>query len=768
MLIHLLLIALLCVFPATALSQPVVLTDSVAAISATSALALLEDPSASLTLDQVIAASERFQPNTQQQEDFGRSASTWWLRLDVSVRTATDWYVLIDFANIAVAEAFVVLPDGSQQALGTMRNPERRLPTARLPPHHGDFRLYLRVSNYGKDRLFIPVRLLAADALLTQSNHEYLFYGGISIGFLTLAAYNLLLFIGLRNVSYLILMGMLLSAFFLTQRASGAIPLLSFLTMSGSVVYSYPMQLMTLLASYLWLQLADSRTLLPRTDRVLRRLLLLGLMLVPVSAWLPYGDLWSYLEALLFTAILAGLSLFALLHRLPIARSFLPMHFVLTITCTPVILWGLGMTSQHTNVLIMLSQGGLLLSGIALSIVLAEQAKLFKIQAARADAANEARGEFLTTMSHELRTPMNAVISVGELLKRTPLNPKQQDYVGKLNASSAHMLAMINDILDMERIDSGQLSLETSRFRLADCVQQVRQLLNEQAQHKRLALVLDDQTRLAGQPLWGDPTRLKQVLLNLLNNAIKFTHQGQITLTISQQNRAHGQVEICFQVRDTGIGMSAEQQQQVFQPFVQAHSSTAREYGGTGLGLAISRKLVEQMGGMLSLESSVGQGSCFSFNLHLPLQDAVVGTVVGACPASDSSPPTNLAGLAILLVDDDPMNLFFGKELLLTLEANITTAASGREAIQQLHQQRFDVVLMDVSMPERDGYETTRQIRQHPPWVDLPVIALTAHAIAGERERCLAAGMNDYLTKPFDLRELQSMVLQWVGGGSGL
>jgi signal transduction histidine kinase/ActR/RegA family two-component response regulator len=759
MFIRLLLILFVFFLPAVALSQPVVLTESVTAVSATAQVALLEDPSQTLTFAQVIAASERFQANTAQQEDFGRSASVWWLRLDVHLCTDTDWYVLLDFANLAVADAFVVLPDGTQQALGTLRNPDRRLPTLRLPHVHGDWQLYLRVSNHGKERLVIPVKFLSAEALLTKSNDEYWFYGGMSVSFLILAAYSLLLFVNLRTLNYLTMTGVLLLAFVLVQRGGGTIAWLAFLTNPSYVGYSFAFQGMIVALTHFGRQLTGSRALFPRADRLLRALLWLAVLLLPVSTWLPYADLWSYVETVVFITALGLFSVGIVSQSSPLTRGIFLIQFLLTLMTLPLMLWGLGMTFANPNAVIRLAQFGMLLMGLLLSLLMMEQARLLKIQAERAEAANEAKGEFLTTMSHELRTPMNAVISVGELLQRSKLTTKQADYVGKLNMSSRHMLALINNILDMERIDSRQLVLEAYPFALAECLAQVRALLEEQARHKNLRLLFQDETHLSEQLLVGDVMRVKQVLLNLLNNALKFTAVGQITLTVTQGLRTATQVELLFRVCDTGLGISAEQQQRIFQPFVQASSTTAREFGGSGLGLAISRKLVESMGGRLIVESSVGEGSCFSFHLRLPF--------VGACPASDfpraaASPagqtPTNMAGLRILLVDDEPMNQFFGKELLGTLAANVTTASSGVEAIEHIQQSRFDVILMDVSMPEMDGYAATRRIRELPAFADLPIIALTAHAIAGERERCLAAGMNDFVTKPFDLPHLQAVI----------
>ncbi len=401
----------------------------------------------------------------------------------------------------------------------------------------------------------------------------------------------------------------------------------------------------------------------------------------------------------------------------------------------------------------------LLVSLTLLSLSQAEQTRLEREQAGRIVASNKAKDEFLTTMSHELRTPMNAVVSAGKLLKTTPLSSTQQGSVDRLEISSQHMLALINDILDLARIDSTLLSLENIPFHLDGLLQQTEQLLSDQAGEKGLALVVNNQFSLQDKQLIGDPTRLKQILINLISNAIKFTSKGLITVNIAIERSNKNKVDLLFAVNDTGIGLSAKQQPLLFQPFSQADNSIARKYGGSGLGLAISYKLVKRMGGKLQLKSTLGKGSCFYFTLNFPLQDSPLKNEPDVAEESQRS----IAGAHILLVDDDDLNLFFGQALLETLDIHVTTAKSGMVAIQKLQQQDFDLVLMDVSMPEMDGYEATRRIRREKQLFQLPIIALTAHVTAGEKERCLAVGMNDYVSKPFELEHLKKIFQQRIG-----
>ncbi len=324
---------------------------------------------------------------------------------------------------------------------------------------------------------------------------------------------------------------------------------------------------------------------------------------------------------------------------------------------------------------------------------------------------------------------------------------------------------LINKILDLGRMGSDEFSLEKNPFELDKTLQEIGQLLTEKAKNKQLPLYIRNHTSLSGKLLTGDAMRLKQVLLNLLHNAIKFTDKGSVTLIIEDMTGTHlpeNTVALKFRVIDTGIGIPEQQQQSVFHPFSQADNSTRRRYGGSGLGLAISHKLVNQMGGTRKLNSKPGAGSCFFFSLEFLLH------------ADSTESPTTCTTLPeirrrqnkvkALLVDDVELNRFSGSELLKMLGVDVITAESAEIALQTLKSAKhvIDLVFMDVSMPEMDGYEATRQIRSEARFDNLPIIALTAHAIEGERERCLNAGMDDYLTKPFGLEQLQEKINRWT------
>ncbi|MCE4538945.1 response regulator [Pelomonas sp. P7] len=520
-----------------------------------------------------------------------------------------------------------------------------------------------------------------------------------------------------------------------------------------------------------------------------------------------------------------------------------------------------------------------------------------------AEAATRAKSEFLANMSHEIRTPMNAILGMSLLALRSGLDNRQRNYVEKVHRAAESLLGIINDILDFSKIEAGKLEVESIPFQLGDVLDQLASLVGMPAEQKGLELLFVLPPDLPTH-LIGDPSRLGQVLLNLSNNAVKFTERGEITVAISLVERSATHAKLCFEVRDTGIGLSPQACERLFQPFTQADASTSRRFGGTGLGLAISRHLVERMGGSIGVDSQPGHGSRFHFTLEFGLQqglsaapergelsgtrllivddhpaarellcglvtswglqpemaadgEAAVAAVAMAdaagrpfkvvlldwrMPGMDGveclarlgqldirhAPPTvlmvtafsrdqaevqlqsrglqvaallpkpvtpsalldacmtalglpatqprrseqrqerlhaqqaSLAGARILLVEDNPINQELACELLERAGIAVRVAADGREALAALEQERFDAVLMDCQMPVMDGYEATRALRRRPELRDLPVIAMTANAMAGDRDKVLAAGMNDHIAKPFRVEDLFVTLARWI------
>ena len=382
-----------------------------------------------------------------------------------------------------------------------------------------------------------------------------------------------------------------------------------------------------------------------------------------------------------------------------------------------------------------------------------------------AEAANVAKSAFLANMSHEIRTPMNGIIGMANILRREGVTSKQKHRLDVIDSSAQHLLSVINDVLDISKIEAGKFSLNEAPVVVSSLMANVSSILSDRVKAKGLHLLIE--TGHLPHNLVGDPTRLQQALLNYATNAVKFTETGTVTLRALKQEEIDDSVIVRFEVVDTGIGIPPETMSRLFTAFEQADNSMTRKYGGTGLGLAITQRLAELMGGGVGAESKPGMGSTFWFTVNLKKSGETLEAATGTASVAEAELQQRYAGKRILVVDDEPINR---EVVVMHLEAAdlvADTAEDGAEAVLMARKNSYAAILMDMQMPKLNGLEATPEIRQIPGYRDTPIIAMTANAFAEDKSQCLAAGMNDFLTKPFNPDQFFSILLRSLSQRDG-
>lgn len=398
------------------------------------------------------------------------------------------------------------------------------------------------------------------------------------------------------------------------------------------------------------------------------------------------------------------------------------------------------------------------LASLAADLEQQVQARTAELSAAKeqAEAATQAKATFLANMSHEIRSPLNALVGLSHLARRSNHDPRLENYLGKILKSAEHLQDVVGDILDFSKIEAGEMTIERVEFSLQRLVDSVVDIVWERARDKPLQLIVDIDPRLPEQ-FYGDPLRIVQILINFMDNAIKFTERGRISMRVLLGEAQAERYGLHFEIQDSGVGIPADRLGEIFKPFQQLDDSITRRYGGSGLGLAICAQLTTLLGGQLTARSELGVGSLFRLSLEL---EAVTATP-GSAEAGDALRRVSMAGRHVLLVEDDALNREVATEQLSALGLRVSVAVNGFEALQYLaSDSSVDLVLMDVQMPVMDGLETIRVLRASQP--ELPVIALTANNLRGDRERCLQAGMSDYLAKPIDPVQLELLLERWL------
>ncbi|MEY2840742.1 MAG: hypothetical protein RJB60_3041, partial [Pseudomonadota bacterium] len=375
-----------------------------------------------------------------------------------------------------------------------------------------------------------------------------------------------------------------------------------------------------------------------------------------------------------------------------------------------------------------------------------------------AEAANQAKSAFLANMSHEIRTPMNAIMGMAFLMRQQPESTENPKRLGMMVDASEHLMGVLNDVLDLSKIESGKLSLEHIDFKLDALLTRSKDLMAEKAMQKGLSLLASNQT--PWRDLRGDPTRITQALINLLSNSVKFTAQGSVVLRAVPVDAEGSPGLVRFEVQDTGVGIAPEQLDRIFEPFEQADNSTTRRFGGSGLGLSITRSLAEQMGGSISARSEPGRGSTFAITVPLAMAQASRDVPLGVPQSQPVRSDADVVlrehhqGARILLAEDNLVNRILASELMDLVGLKPDLATNGLEAVNMARDKAldkaYDLILMDVHMPDMDGLEATRRIRQMPAYAGVPILAMTASVLMEDRDACLQAGMDGHLGKPLD------------------
>ena len=735
-------------------SSPLVLSEDTRDISVLSHTEYFEDPGRTLSIQDLLQLQPTFVKQSGSYVDYGYSKSNHWSRFTVLNKTQEkDWYLQVS-GSIAREINIFAVNDGQGDPINKMKWSIANRYHLVIPPA-AEITLYIQLYDHHGIVMFSPYLSNTAAHMDTLA-FSYTFHAFVLAGLLVLAAYNFLYYLHLRDMAFLTLSVFIVANAITIADNEGVLNFFPWIPHYFGWLGACFIFLVVVSGLRLTLSLLDIRQQLP--DMVIWYDLgsFLGIALMLTT--LVFGNAMPIGAILCLCGIGLVLVSFFKLNKLnyQVPKSLSIAIAIFVIGVMPLLLTIIGVV-EYLHFFTKWFFLSALVALLIMSLTQAEKIRLKGEYIERTVATNKAKDEFLTTMSHELRTPMNAVVGAGRLLELTPLSNEQTEYVSRLNESSDHMLLLVNDLLDLARVDHKQLPLESIPFKLENLIHTLKHLLSESASNKQLELHFDNHFIPLEKQLLGDPTRLNQVLINLLGNAIKFTQSGKVSLAITPVELTAHRVSLNFEVSDTGIGLTKKQLKNLFQPFTQAESSTNRQYGGSGLGLAISQKLVSRMDGDLQVSSQPKKGSSFSFTLAFPLTETSLQDV-----QETRFLPINLKGHKVLLVDDDEMNRFFGQKLLETCMVEAVAANSGKAAIALMQQQPFDLVFMDVSMPEVDGYETVRRLRSIPELQHSIVVALTAHAIAGERERCIAAGMNDYLTKPFEIDDLRKMMVKWL------
>lgn len=724
----------------------------------TPTLSFLRDNNSALSIQDIKQQYEHFTHTQEHILSFDRSTDNYWFSFDY-----------FSPKNLKHAVLITQLPSNSHTTLWLetlSSNPSISPPIQPLLQPVAAFRLDLTKNQHY--RFYIqaqhPRDLMRASFTLyeraeatTYAKKDTLIFSLFLGGFLVAALYNFLLAFNLNDWAYCNLSIFSLALAIEIILNENVIPWHPSLSTIDQVIH--PILGFTILIACL--NFAPKFVNHPKLTRyiewIFKHSVVISLVFLPIALIHPQGDMICFWIALLIlTPSIVTLTYTNLVNQ-PISYTTLLILFLFAIAWPAHLLAETGFIRPIPS-FDYIRYAGSLLAATLVSLVHHSKTRYLEQEAERARALNRAKDDFLTTITHELRTPMHSVIGIGELLHKDNLDETQRKlHTHHLLEASQHMLGLVDDILDLAQLEQASPKLTISTFSLHHFLHSFRSIFETSAQQKGLVLNIN----IKGDShinISADRKRLSQVIINLVGNAIKYTEQGHIELFAEIYKTTPQTCHLFIAIRDTGIGISKQDQCQLFNAFYQVRRGRNRPFRGTGLGLAISYRLVQLMGGQLNVESQPQQGSSFFFSLQLSTSPAL-----SEASTSKTVSPDSLKNKHILLVDDDQLNAHIAKAMLEKSQAQVSLAFGGEEAIQTAKHKNFDLIFMDISMPKMDGYETTRRLHKlyfpnHPP----PIIALTAHTLNQERERCLEAGMNDYLSKPFTIEAITQIGAHWL------
>lgn len=765
------LLLLLCIspnLPARSL-PPLLLEDSSAIFSAADHIEFLEDPGRQLGLLDVSSASWDKRFTAMSKSGFGRSRSAFWVRFQVADHSQQKWYLLLEAMLKDEFDLYIFPVGQAEQAGEAMEAMTARYATL-LPDHRRrawslnlpaaeTLQVYMRVTN-GDSLIAVPVEFLNSDAMLARSTGAYRLGSAIYAGMITLALYQLFMFLILRERTYLFLALSMLTMTLVTHRTNPVFDDLNVFHDTGDYFFSAPILLLLFSVAAFAREMLETKKKAPTIDFIFKLFMGIALGMIFIVGLLPGGPMYPLalgIIILLFTQI-SGFYVAYFKNGGVVAKYFAWIYLIPTALQIPnlvILVFDVEHWLMQRN---LVPAFATLLWMLFLALLQAKRVSLLRDDIRRTVNANAAKDEFIAVMNHELRTPMNAMVGLSNLLKLENLSSAQHNYVERLSIAARHMMHLIDNILDYSKVGQAQFNLKHKSFRLDIALQSVYHLLLQQANQKGLELVLDNKAEKM-LVITGDRSKLAQILINLLGNSIKYTPGGKIKLCVTQRvGSTPDRVRLHFSILDTGPGISPHQHKKLFDPFIQLDTVTSQPEG-IGLGLPISKKLVEHMGGSLQIKSQPGQGSEFFFEVELPRGEvADTETAVAGLRDMPESPQLRFPeGVHILLVDDFELNRIVATAMLQSMGAEVSQADSGKNAILQLQRYSYDLMLLDVSMADLDGLEVARRVRGQYN-LKLPIIALTAHVSAGMKQQCLEAGMDDFIGKPFEYQELYAAI----------